>query len=106
MGQLLVVCGSAKTHKFGESVPFGVVPASTLTAGVYVLCSTSTIGNSINLLICRQGPSVTTVAAFSQLECCSKRWLQSIPFAGFLSTSSFWAGLYGASQWSGGRHGV
>ena len=68
-----MVCGNAKTHKFGESVPFGVVPASTVTAGLYVLCSTSTIGNSINLLICRQGPSVTTVAALSQLECRSKK---------------------------------
>ena len=75
------MCGNAKTHKFGESVPFGVVPASTLTAGLYVLCSTSTIGNSINLLIYSQGPSVTTVAAFPQLECRSNRWLQLFPFA-------------------------
>ena len=59
---------------------------------LYVLFSTSAINNSISLMICRQGPSVTTVAAFPQLECYSKRWWRLIPFA--IAASTSWVGLY------------
>ena len=59
---------------------------------LYVFFSTSAICNSISLMICRQGPSVTTVAAFPQLECYSKRWSRLLPFAIVATTS--WAGLY------------
>ena len=52
----------------------------------YVLFSTSAISNSITLMICRQGPKVTTVTAFPQLECDSKRWWTMIPFAIAAST--------------------
>ena len=76
VGQLLRVCGNAKTRKVGESVPFGLVPAYSLVVELYVFFSTSTIGNSISLLICRQDPSVATVAAFPQLECRIKRFLE------------------------------
>ena len=47
--------------------------------------------NSLSLLICRQGPSVTTVAAFPQLEYYSERWSRFFPFAVVATTSS--AGL-------------
>ena len=78
VGQLLGVCGNAKTRKVGESVPFGLVPAYSLVVELYVFFSTSTIGNSISLLICRQDPSVATVAAFPQLECGIKRFLELV----------------------------
>ena len=58
---------------------------------LYVFFSTSAISNSISLMICRQGPSVTTVAAFPQLECYSKRLSRLLPFAVVATTSS--AGL-------------
>ena len=66
--------------------------ACILLVELYVLFSTSAISNSISLMICRQGPSVTTAAAFPQLECYSKRWLRLIPCA--IAATASWAGLY------------
>ena len=66
--------------------------ACTISVESYNISSASAINNSISLMICRQGSSVTTVAAFPQLECYSKRWSKLFPFA--IAATTSWAGLY------------
>ena len=83
----LQICRSAKLHKFGESVPFRLVPSCTLVVELYVFSSTSAPGPSISLMICRQGLCVTTVAAFPQLKCYRKMWSRLLPFTIVATTS-------------------
>ena len=112
VGRLLRMCRSTKLHKFGESAPFGAVSACTPMVELYILFSTSAINNSISLMTCRHGPSVTTVVAFRSSSATAEGGGDGChspsrqPRLGLGRTSFCWAGLSGVLLSNGGNRGV